>query len=189
MRRPEYHEMKKKELMEKAFNQYCETGLKNTGIKAVATACGLTPAALYSYFDNVDDLIIQSTAYCMEKVEAEFMAKAPTNIADIKRFLREVPYWTAKQHGKKYRLMYQVYNSPEFLDEGKAFFKGVGERYTEYAKELEKRLHIPYKAIEPLIFIFVRASVHYALFEDEAYLKPQMDVLWQMCSALKKKYD
>ena len=31
--------------------------------------------------------------------------------------------------------------------------------------------------ITPLIFVFVRACVHYAMFEDEYYLKSQMEVL------------
>lgn len=188
MRKPEYHEEKKIEIMENAFRQYCETGLHSTGIQAVAVACGLTRAALYTYFEGVDDLILQSTAYCMAKVEDEFMALSPKSVEDIARFINEIPYWTAKNHGKKYRFMYQVYTSPKYLEHGKAFFKGVEERYTEYAKQLEPRLGIPWQVIQPLIFIFVRASVHYALFEDEGYLKPQMELLKQTCLMMKEKY-
>lgn len=186
---PEYREEKKKEIMESCFNCYCEHGINDTGIKALGAACGMTSANLYSYFKNLDDLIIQSTAYCMSKVEAEFMALSPRDISDIKRFLDEAPYWTAKNHGKKYRFMYQVYTSPKYLEYGKAFFKGVEERYTEYAKQLEPRLGIPWKIIQPMIFIFVRASVHFALFEDELYMKSQMGLLWQICLVMKEKYD
>ena len=95
------------------------------------------------------------------------------------RFLEEVPYWTAKKHGKKYRLMYQVYTLPKYIEHGKKFFQGVNERYTQYAKELEPKIGIPYTVITPLIFIFVRACVHYAMFEDEYYLKSQIEVLKQ----------
>ena len=55
-------------------------------------------------------------------------------------FVREVPYWTAKRHGKKYRLMYQVYTLPKYIEHGKRFFEGVNERYTEYAKQLEPKI-------------------------------------------------
>ena len=68
----------------------------------------MTSANLYGYFENVDDLIVQSTAYCMEKVEDDFMAFAPRNPEDILRFIDEVPFWTAEKHDKKYRLMYQI---------------------------------------------------------------------------------
>ena len=174
--------------MEKCFACYCDNGLSGVGIKAIAKACGINSATLYQYFDNLDDLIVKSTAYCMEKVEDDFMELAPTDPEDILRFVKEVPYWTAKKHGKKYRLMYQVYTHPKYIEYGKEFFKGVNERYTEYAKNLEPKIGIPYTVITPLIFIFVRASVHYALFEDEYYLKSQMEVLKQSVALLADKY-
>ena len=102
------HNERKQEIMEKCFECYAENGLTGTGIKALAAACGCTTGNLYSYFSSVDELIIESTAYCMSKVEDEFMEIAPTDPKDVARFVGEVPYWTAKRHGKKYRLMYQV---------------------------------------------------------------------------------
>ena len=179
---------KKAEIMEACFNCYAENGLTGTGIQALADACGLSKASLYTYFDSLDDLIVESTAYCMSKVEDEFMQLAPTGMEDIPRFIEEVPYWTAKHHGKKYRLMYQVYTHPKYIEHGKAFFAGVNERYRAYAKQLEPLLGIPCDLITPLIFIFVRASVHYALFEDEYYLRSQMKVLKQGVFLLSSQY-
>lgn len=174
---PEYREKKKKEIMEKCFECYCENGLRDTGIKELGKYCGMTSANLYSYFDNVDDLIVQSTEYCMSKVEDEFMALAPQNPQDILRFINEIPQWTAKNHGKKYRLMYQVYTHPKYLEYGKRFFAGVNERYTEYARQLSPKLGVPVDILAGYIFTFVRAAVHYAMFEDEYYLNTQMKVL------------
>lgn len=182
------HIERKNELMEKCFECYAENGLTGTGIKALADACGCTKANLYSYFKNLDELIIESTAYCMSKVEDDFMKKAPTDPEDVMRFIEEVPYWTAKKHGSKYRLMYQVYTLPKYIEHGKKFFEGVNERYTEYAKLLEPKIGIPYTTITPLIFIFVRACVHYAMFEDEYYLKTQMEVLKQGVSLFIEHY-
>lgn len=71
------HNARKREMMEKCFDCYAENGLTGTGIKALADACGCTKANLYSYFKNLDELIIESTAYCMEKVEDDFMEMAP----------------------------------------------------------------------------------------------------------------
>lgn len=182
------HIEKKQEIMEKCFACYAENGLNGTGIKALAKACGFTQANLYGYFENLDDLIIQSTAYCMAKVEDDFMNKAPTDAGDVMRFIEEIPYWTAREHGKKYRLMYQVYAHPKYIEHGKKFFQGVNERYTEYARQLEPKLGIPYTTITPLIFILVRACVYYAMFEDEYYLKAQLEVLKQAVNLFAGKY-
>lgn len=177
------------EIMENSFACYAENGLSSVGIKTIAKACDCSVATLYLYFENLDDLIIKSTEYCMSKVEDEFMAKAPTNVEDLGRFMDEIPYWTAKKHGKKYRLMYQIYTHPKYREYGQKFFKGVDERYTEYAKSLEDKLGIPYEKLTPLIFILIRACVHYALFEDEFYMKSQIETLKETLELFAMKYN
>ena len=177
MRSPEYREEKKKEIMMKCFECYCDNGLRDTGIKELGKYCGMTSANLYGYFDNVDDLITQSTEYCMAKVEDDFMELAPKNPEDILRFIEEIPYWTAQKHGKKYRLMYQVYMHPKYIEHGKKFVEGVSRRYTEYAQRLSPILGIPEDILTGFIFLFVRAAVHYALFEDKYYLESEMKAL------------
>ena len=182
------HEAKKTHMM-KCFECYAEHGLNSVGIKGLAEACGISSGHLYAYFENLDDLIIQSTEYCMSKVEEEFMAKAPSNVADLWRFIDEIPYWTAETHGKKYRLMYQIYTHPKYRAYGQEFFEGVNLRYTEYAKQLEDKLGIPHQKLTGLIYMLVRASVHYALFEDEFYLKSQIAVLKESIELLTEKYN
>lgn len=176
-RNEEEHQLKKTDIMEKCFDCYAEYGLNNAGIKTLAKACGCTSGSLYTYFENLDDLIIQSTAHCMSKVEEDFMRLAPTDTVSLMEYVDKIPYWTAKEHGKKYRLMYQIYTNPKYIEYGKQFFEGVNERYTKYAKMLESKILIPYEKTLPLIFILIRASVHYALFEDEYYLKAQLNVI------------
>lgn len=113
----------------------------------------------------------------MAKAKDHIIAKAPTSFEDIKRFLNETPYLTAKLHGKKYRFMYQVYSSPKYREQGKEFFKGVNVRYKEYANELSNKLEMPADYIQGMTYIFVRACVHYALFEDEEYLNLQLNAI------------
>ena len=176
-------------LMEMCYDCFAEYGLHGTGIRALGKHCGCTSNMLYTYFENLDDLIIKSTEYCMSKVEDEFMEKAPTDVEDLWRFIDEIPYWTAEKHGKKYRIMYQVYTHPKYREYGMKFFEGVGERYTEYAKSLEGKLGIPYEKLTPLIFILVRACVHYALFENEFYMKSQIEVLKETLGLFNEKYN
>ena len=92
----EAHRHKEIEIMETCFDCYAENGFSSVGIKAIAKACCCSVANLYQYFDNLDDLIVKSTEYCMSKVEDEFMAKAPTDVEDLWRFMDEIPYWKAK---------------------------------------------------------------------------------------------
>ena len=176
----EAHESRKAELMEKCFECYAENGLSGVGIRTLGEYCGTNPANLYTYFKDVDDLIIQSTEYCMTKVEDDFMEVAPKSLSDVERFIDEIPYWTAETHGKKYRLMYQVYTHPKYREHGKKFFEGVNRRYAEHANELSDKIGIPADVLRAMIFTFIRASVHYSLFGDYLYLKEQLKLL-KMC--------
>lgn len=187
-RNEEQFQSKRIELMEKCYECYAENGLGSVGIRALGKYCGVNSAALYTYFRDLDDLIIQSTEHCMSKVEDDFMAKAPKTPAEVFTYIDEIPYWTAKEHGKKYRLMYQVYTLPKYAEYGRQFFAGVNRRYTDYAKMLESKVGIPADVLTPLIFILIRASVHYALFEDEFYLQTQLKMIKQMAQACMEKY-
>ena len=175
--RPDQHEARKLELLETCFDVCCQHGLENTSLLMLSKACGLTNATLLHYFPSKDAIIIQATAHCMAKVEDDFMARAPRSFGDIERFLREMPAVTARLHGAKYRFMYQVYASPKFREQGKDFFRGVNVRYHQYAVELSGKLGLPAAYVQGMIYIFVRACVHYALFEDEEYLQLQLNAI------------
>lgn len=165
------------EFLETCFDTFCENGLENTSMQMLSEACGVTNAALVYYFGTKDNIVIESTAHCMAKVEDDFMAKAPTSFEDIERFLREMPYLTAKLHGAKYRFMYQVYASPKYREQGKEFFQGVNVRYHNYAQLLSGKLGMPVDFIQGMIYLFVRSCVHYAMFEDEEYLNLQLNAI------------
>ena len=117
------------------------------------------------------------------------VAKLPAKPEDLWRFIDEIPYWTVKKHGKKYRLMYQVYTHPKYREHGQMFFEGIDERYTEYAGSLEEKTGIPCEKLTGLMFILIRACVHYALFEDEFYLKSQTEVLKETLELFIAKYN
>ena len=163
--------------LETCFDVFCKNGLENTTLLMLSEACGVTNATLLYYFGTKDSIVIEATAHCMAKVEEDFMARAPKNFADIERFLREMPYVTAQLHGEKYRFMYQVYASPKYREYGRTFFQGVNVRYRRYAEMLSDKLGMPADFIQGMIYIFVRSCVHYALFEDEEYLKLQLNAM------------
>lgn len=184
----ELHNKKKVEIMEHCFDCYAEVGFYNVGIKGLAKACGISTGNLYTYFETLDDLVIQATEHCMSKVEDDFMEKVPLKPEDLEAYIDEIPYWTAETHGKKYRLMYQIYTNPKYRDYGKKFFDGVNKRYAEYSDMLSDKLGIPSDVLRPMIFTFIRACVHYALFEDETYLKDQIGFLKQSIRLFMEKY-
>ena len=95
IRNVEQYLEKKENIMKKCFECYAENGLSGVGIRALGQYCQINSANLYTYFKDVDDLIIKSTEYCMSKIEDDFMAKAPTC------FIKQLP------HAKNILQLYQ----------------------------------------------------------------------------------
>lgn len=185
---PAHSEKRKYEIMEQCFDCYCRYGLKGTTRAKLEGACGMTAPNIYVYFRSIDELLAEATAHCMAKVEDEFMQLAPADPDDVERVMRGLPYWTAARHGDKYRFMYQLYASPNFREQGRKFFEGVNRRYSEYAEKLERQLQIPKEVILSFIFTLIRASVHYAMFEDEYYMKLQIELIINAYRAAREKY-
>lgn len=49
-------------------------------------------------------------------------------------------------------------------------------------------MRMPILKLTPLIFILIRACVHYALFEDELYLKAQLVALKELLALYMNTY-
>ena len=77
---PEQWNSKKQELMVACFDGFAELGLHGTGIRTLAKHCRYTTSMIYTYFEDLDDLIIQSTEYCMSKVEQEIVSSTQDKI-------------------------------------------------------------------------------------------------------------
>lgn len=73
--------------------------------------------------------------------------------------------------------MYQVYASPKCREYGKEFFNGVNVRYHNYAELLSGKLGMSADFIRGMIYVFVRACVHYGMFEVEEYLRLQLEAI------------
>ena len=178
-------EERKNRIMEACFDCYCRHGLNQTGMKALGEACGMNHSSFYNYFDSLDELIVQSTAHCMEGIANEYVERALSycprdgriQLGTVIRLMREMPRWAADTHGAKYRFMYQVYSSPKYLEHGRAFFADANRRYAECASKLAPKIGVSYNTMEAVVLVFARAAVHYAMFEDESSLNLQIDQL------------
>lgn len=174
------------EILEACYDCFCKNGLENTNIKKLAEACNMSTANLFTYFKNKDEIIVQSTQHCMVKIEEDFLQLSPAGINDLHRFIHEMPRWTAEKHGEKYRFMYQMCSSPQYRQYGNIFIGGITKRYTEYAKQFEPLLGIPWQDLQGLLFLFIRSCVHYAMFGDETYLNSELAVLEKCIYLLKE---
>ena len=173
----ENKQKKKIEIMEKSFARFCETGLRDTGIKDLAKACNMTAPNFYSYFDNLNQLIVECTNHCISKIENEFFDQAPRTKEDVIPFIERVIDPNNNSHAKEYRFMHQVYTSPAFLEYGKKYKSDQFARFRQFADELEPVFNVPKYMILSWIIQFEQTLVEYALFVNSTQLVIQKNML------------
>ncbi|NLD87250.1 MAG: TetR/AcrR family transcriptional regulator [Clostridiales bacterium] len=184
---PEQRQARKSEIMKTVFECYCTYGLGNIGIKGIAKACDIASGSLYTYFENVDDMILESTAFYMDNVMNDFAGRLVTISDNIERFLRETPGWSKENYGEAYRFMYQVYSHPKYYKAGQKFFAVQEEQYCLWADQLAPKMGIDYVDLLALIHLITHTIVHYSVFEREEYLKTQTAIILKMYNSAKKK--
>lgn len=163
--------------LETCFDTFCKSGLENTSLQMLAEACGVTNGALLYYFGSKDNIIIESTAHCMAKVEDDFMAQAPTSFADIERFLREMPYLTAKLPRGKIPLYVSGICKSKVPGMRQGIFQRRKYKVSQLCRTAFRQTGMPADFIQGMTYLFVRACVHFALFEDEDYLQLQLNAI------------
>ncbi len=82
----------------------------------------------------------------------------------------------------------QTYTAISYREYGKKFFEGDNQRYSDYADSLTEIIGFPSDVLRPMIFVFVRACVHDALYEDELYLQEQLRFLKQSIALFYEKF-
>ena len=166
------------EFLETCFDTFCKSGLENTSLQKLAESCGVTNGALLYYFGSKDNLVIEATAPLYGKGGGRLYVTGPNQFCGHRTFLAG----NALSHRKAPRSKIPLYvsgicKSQSTGECGKEFFKGVNIRYHNYAELLSGKLGMPADFIQGMTYLFVRACVHFALFEDEDYLQLQLNAI------------
>ncbi len=101
---------RKAEIMMAARDLFLRDGVANTSIRKIASRLGLSSTAIYVYFRDKDDLLLQLCAETFARLLAQFEAvtRDPTNPFARLFELMRVYYDFAMAHPDEYRLTYFV---------------------------------------------------------------------------------
>lgn len=187
MRSPETMAMKKDAVMEACFRCYCQNGLSGTGMKALGKACGMSAGNLYTYFGSLDDLIVESTAFCMMQVEDKLRAYPISTLKGLSRFLQRLPRVMSQEYGDEFRLMLQVYGHPRFREAARAYGKESNAKNQLYFQQLSRQLSVPEEELTKVMMLAQEIALKYVLYEDKAQLERQTELLMRSIDRLAQR--
>lgn len=115
---------------------FCEQGLDGAYMRKLASACGVSLALLYQYFENKDDIIRQCTAHYHERIQRELTVviigsmdkpgEMPDRILDYVDSVLDIC-----------RFLLQVMAHPTYC----AMMEETGQRVTGHIMEVAGLLH------------------------------------------------
>lgn len=171
----------KEEFLGTSFRYLVEHGLENTSVRDLCKAIGISTGSLYYWFDNKDDLYINSARYGLEKVASSIFEYSFKELYDLKHFFDNVLDEIIK-YKPELHLIYQVATSPVYGMRMRAKADDLNVTYNKLIKHVAKLLGCSPESITPIVFMFISIILDYVVWEDYTTTKMQLDYLYTIMS-------
>jgi AcrR family transcriptional regulator len=166
-----------KEFFDPSFKYLVENGFENTSVRDLCRAMNLSPGSVYYWFEDKEDIYINTVRYGTGKVASKLFEFAVEKMQDPKlffdTFLQEVD-----KYKKEFRFIFQVTASPLYGNRIRSNSEGFKFEYEKYISRLAQTLKCSKKDITPIIYMLISILVDYVLWEDYEVSKMQTEFLY-----------
>ena len=167
----------REEILSNAFAYLTETGLEQVNVRNLGKCLrGGSFSTLYTYFDDKDDCLIESTRYGLHMVSDFLFSYARKHFKNLDvmfhGLLNEVDKWKPAL-----RFIYQMAASPVYGAKIRAMDE---DAVIVYAKEIQKLADIAgcgAKEITPVIYNIIAVILGYVIWDNRALAETQMQAL------------
>lgn len=167
---------KKKDIVGLCLETFVSKGLFETSTRELSSALQLQNAGLYYYFKSKDEAVIACVEEAISILELSLILPSILALSRSDCSIESI-IATADQMSPLTRFVVQAVSSPTYRELLKPVVNSMTNRFHSYSKRFEKDIGCVFDEIEPLIFIFITAIINYTVFEDETYIKPQLEYI------------
>lgn len=166
MREPtERENVQKDAVLKKCFECLVETGIEGASINNFSSATGMASSSLYYWFEDKDEILLDSTEYGLKKVLEKLFDYAEKHIDNIEELCEGFPKLIEKQSAAL-RFVLQVAASPKYGDRVVGISDTMLDLYDNYAKKLSEQLSMPFEKIRLLVDLVVSAVVDVVIWKE-----------------------
>lgn len=174
MREPTAKNVDKIEILEKCFDYLCNYGLEQVSIRKLCDHANMGTGSVYYWFKNKDEVILDATQYCTNKLIDELMDFLYKNIDNVDIMCEEFPKMI-EQRIDKLKVIIRVATSPMYYDSLNMYLKSFTYKYDSYAQKLSQRINLPYSTISVLVNTLVSITIDCVIWEDWGKYKRQLE--------------
>ena len=152
-------------VLEKCFECLMETGIEGASIKEFSSATGMTASSLYYWFEDKDEILLDSTEYGLKKVLEKLFNYAEKHIDNIEELCEGFPVLIEEQSAAL-RFVLQVAASPKYGERAVSISDKLLGLYDNYAMKLSEHLNVPFEKIRILVDLVVSAVIDAVIWKE-----------------------
>lgn len=159
---------------------FAKQGLENTSISDLAQYCNTYKAALYNYFKDKDDIVLETAKLYMTRLWST-LEKQPLQELPLQDAMK-IAFAVLVEEKQNLRFVYQVVSSPKYGDRSRQELSSVYTTYLNLSEEMAQRYNISHEEFRPYFLMFVATIHDYCLWEN-------MDLVTERLNYIYKKMD
>lgn len=174
------------EILALSFKYMTEHGLENTSIRDLASETGMSLGSIYYWFEDKDDLVLNSIKFGLAKSSIRIFTNAFEVIDDIERFIANV-LELVREEQMSLRTVFQAATSPKYGDAIRGNSTTLNGTYDEYINTLSQKTGVTYDEIRPIVYLFVATVLDYVVWDDYEFSKSQLEYIYKILLSKKEK--
>ena len=167
------------EILALSFKYMTEHGLENTSIRDLASETGMSLGSIYYWFDDKDDLVLNSVKFGLAKSSTKIFTNAFEVIDDLEKFIANVLELVSEEQ-MSLRTVFQAATSPKYGNAIRSNSTTLNGTYDEYINALSQNAGIPYEEIRPIVYLFVATVLDYVVWDDYEFSKSQLEYIYKI---------
>lgn len=167
---------RKKEVIDICLNLFITKGLHDTSTRDLSKAMKLQNAGLYYYFSAKDDAVIACAEEAAVRLETNLIYAALAELDTPEKMMDHLQS-ISNEMAPLMKFLASVCVTPRYELAIRPALDRLARRYKQYAEKFAEKLGCPVERIEPYVYMGITAASNYMLFNENSYIKPQMDMI------------
>ena len=167
---------RKKEIIQTCLTVFTENGLLNTTSRELSAALNLQNAGIYYYFKSKDDLVVACAEEAAFQLETQLIVPLKDELSNPTKMMADLQKKCDKL-APNMKFLAQAFTDDKYHKKLYPFLAAMTERYKNYAQIFADALGRDVDEIEPYVYIGITAATNYMIFGENAYIKPQFDLI------------
>lgn len=174
---------RKKEVINVCLDHFILNGL-NTSTRSLSKALKLQNAGLYYYFDSKDEAVILCAEEAAIRLENSLIIPALRELNNPDTMMKRLRS-RAEEMAPTMRFLVSVCVNDTYREEMKPVLDRLSNRYEHYAEKLAEKIGCHVDEISPYMYMGITAVTNYMIFNEEAYVLPQTEMIKEQLKKLK----